>query len=98
MPEPPMMPNTACVIPAPPCSPRATWLKLCQFYGGFGTWVVGAMCAKALATHSASSWRRPGPIPRGLSAVDGVSPEQPVVAKHLPGVMGPGFRQDDPGE
>src|SRR4029077_4660544 len=41
-----------------------------------------------------SSWRKPAQ-PRNLSIAYGVSPERSVFAKLLPGVMGPGFRQDD---
>ena len=43
----------------------------------------------------ASSWRRPGPIPRDLSMAIGANPERPPFAKLPTGVMGPGFRQDD---
>src|SRR3954453_15955442 len=44
---------------------------------------------------SASSWGRPGPIPRDLSKSGGRSTGAPVFAKLLPVIMGPGLRRDD---
>ncbi|OAF05205.1 hypothetical protein AYJ54_22425 [Bradyrhizobium centrolobii] len=36
--------------------------------------------------------------PRDLSIAGGADPERPIFVKLLPGVMGPGFRQDDIGD
>src|SRR6476620_7413938 len=48
------------------------------------------------ATSLVSSWRTPGPIARGPSVETDCSTRR-AFAKPLPGVMGPGVRQDDDG-
>jgi hypothetical protein len=42
-----------------------------------------------------SSWRKPGPIATGLNCYTRWNYE--LAPQQLPGVMGPGFRQDDVG-